>query len=179
MICVDTMVLVWGVRGEPINPQDAERGMVARAKAYLAGLDPAIDRILVPSPVIAELLVPIADQEQRSALVLREIGSTMVVGQLNLPAAVLAARITRRNRNAARASGSPATRQELRVDALVLGVALANGCRAIVTDDVKGMAALADGFPIKVLELPEPPAHQRPLFPATPSPPAGLVEEEL
>lgn len=154
MICVDTNVLAWGIRGDPITPSDVERGMVARAQTFFTSLDPARERVLVPAPVLAELLVPIADDQAKRTAVLRAIEETMMVGQLDHVASIFAAQITHRNGPASRASGTTSTRQELRVDALILGIALARGCRMIVTNDLPGMTALAKEFRIEVRDLP-------------------------
>ncbi|MCW8138039.1 MAG: hypothetical protein KIT58_03950 [Planctomycetota bacterium] len=166
MIAVDTMIVVWGLRGAPVNPADETRGMVARAQAFFEGLDPSKERVVVPAPVLAEALVPVAD-DPRGMRFYSELLQTLIVGQFDARAAVLAARVANRNMVQARVAAAAiggSSRQQLRVDALVLGVALAQGCRSIVTDNVAEMQKLADGFPIRVSELPPAPDRQEFLF---------------
>jgi len=61
MICFDTTPLIWGM--QDTDPHPVTKMNIERTKAYLSSLAEQKERIIIPTPVLAEYLVkiPVAD----------------------------------------------------------------------------------------------------------------------
>src|SRR5271157_5141374 len=54
MICLDTPILIWGVRGFASRNQEHE---ITRAERYIRWLRLKNEKVMIPTPVLAEYLV--------------------------------------------------------------------------------------------------------------------------
>lgn len=149
MICFDTGPLIWGVQGKARKGQEH---MVERTRRYIRHLSEQKERIMVPSPVAGEYLVKFDNdaREEQSRL----IEQSFFVPALDLPSATLAAKLERDCRPVAgNESNRKPSRQQLRVDAQVVAIAIVNQADKIITNDAQHLRVLARGR-ISVEEVP-------------------------
>lgn len=156
IICLDTHVLIWGIRGQ------AERGqevMIGRTRILLEALAERAkaNQIVVPAPVIGEFLIGV--EEERHPETLAELSTRfMVVPYDSAAAAHAAAHWRRLNGGRAlseevRLSVKNATRQEIKVDTQIIGIALARKVDLVYSGDPH-LRTLAQGR-VRIENIPE------------------------
>lgn len=149
MICLDTSPVIWGVQGVGSSGQEE---MPQRMAAFLRKLAEEGTDVMIPAPVVQEYLVIFGDdqREEQQDLIQR----SFVVLSLDWRAAAKAAELEhdRALVNQIR-SELGASRQQVKVDAQILGIAIVNGADYVVSHD-EPMTKLANGH-IKVIEVPE------------------------
>ncbi|HUX00679.1 MAG: PIN domain-containing protein [Phycisphaerae bacterium] len=143
MICLDTMVVIWGIQETPAQEELEFR---KRTQAYLESLSEKKEGVLIPTPVVHEVLVGIPPDQHSDYLAAME--QEFVVGVFDLLAARLAAEIE----YGAVKPKSRDDRIRLRLDAQILAIAIVQGASVVISHD-QGMASLASGR-IRVMELP-------------------------
>lgn len=67
LVCLDTNILVWGIK-KTASP--GQEHMVQWAVNFLEWLDENKKKIIIPVPIVSELLVPIPDHEHEKFLAL-------------------------------------------------------------------------------------------------------------
>ena len=148
MICIDTAILIWGVQG---TAHPKQRGMVRRTMRYLQFLATGKERILVPSPVLAEYLCGFevaAQERQRKVIEHRfrvapfDAEAAGIFGELGSDSKPL---------NRIRAEHN-LQRQELKFDLQVIAIAIQSGAEKIVTGDAEAFRKMAKGrIPIELV----------------------------
>lgn len=146
MICIDTMVLIWGVQQVSRPTQSA---MIGRTGRFIAQCDSAGEEMMVPSVVIAEYLTPFSPQNK--ALQLRELHGRFFVAPLDAAAGALASELHNKGRAGSLQAGS---RHTLKSDCYIIATAIIHGADSIVTANFKEYKAIA-GDRIKIQEVPE------------------------
>jgi len=157
MICFDTCVLIWGIQDSG-NPS-TEDPDVLRTREYIKQLAEKRETILIPTPAIAEYLVRIPATDHH--IEIEKFRRFFQIQTLNDQAVSIAADLQSRRgfktitEKYAKDTGVPnnIARPLVKIDALILGIAIANKATHIVTNDTKHMEALAHGR-IKVIEVP-------------------------
>ncbi|MFL6199295.1 MAG: type II toxin-antitoxin system VapC family toxin [Thermoanaerobaculia bacterium] len=155
MICIDTMVLIWGVQKKARSGQEE---MVERTARYLRSLQDENETIMVPAPAAAEYLQWFDDNERQEQLAALE--RFFFVPSFDLPAAMVAAELS--HRSEAWGFDERVDRQKVKTDVQIIAIAIAHRAELIVTDNVKEFRAIASGR-IAVKEVPSV-AEQRGLF---------------
>jgi predicted nucleic acid-binding protein len=149
MICFDTHVLIWGVQGVASKGQEH---LVAKARKYIRHLDAKHERIMVPAPVVGEYLIGFNDKDRHAQQELLQ--RLFFVPALDMHAATVQAEIEgnqellKELRDRFRLG-----RQEIRVDAQILAVAIVNNADRVISYDPH-MPILAQGR-VAVQELPD------------------------
>jgi predicted nucleic acid-binding protein len=157
MICFDTAPVIWGVQGAARPSQVL---MIERTKRYIVHLEKTGQRIMIPSPVLAEYLLGFEpDEQDRQSQILEQ---SFFIPALDIPAARLAARLQSQTEllKSIRKDHS-IDRQSLRVDAMIIAIAVVNKAERIITGDPH-MGKLTRGM-MEVVEVPDI-AHQPELF---------------
>lgn len=146
MICVDTMVLIWGLQRKAHPSQERMIDLTAR---FISHLDPK-ETVMVPSVVLSEYLVGFsseaARQEQFAA-----VSRRFFVPAFHAQAAALAAELLRSP--AAVELRESVDRRCLKADAQIIATAITNGAGKIVTANCEEYRKLA-GHRIEVTEVP-------------------------
>lgn len=148
IICFDTNMMIWGVRGMASPGQEE---MVVRAKRYLEFLEKNKHRIIIPAPVLAEYLVFSGDAEREQQGT--EFERQFRVMPYDYRAAKIAARIGRdRPRIEAIQEGFGKARQAISVDVQVVAIASANKADLLIAHE-GSMRKLAEGI-VTAVDIP-------------------------
>jgi predicted nucleic acid-binding protein len=149
MICLDTHVLIWVIQGKARKGQER---LVAKAKQFIRHLEIQGKRVMIPAPVVGEYLVPFDEKERPTQLDL--ITRLFFVPALDVHAAAVQAQLEG-NKDLLREikDAYGLDRQQIRVDAQILAVAIVNSAEKVVSYDPH-MPRLAQGR-IAVEELPD------------------------
>ena len=59
IVCIDTHIVIWGIKKQATKGQE---NMISRAESFLNWLDENKKKIIIPVPVISELLVPVPNE---------------------------------------------------------------------------------------------------------------------
>ncbi len=149
LVCVDTMMLIWGVQG---TARPNQQGMIPRARAYLKELAEKRHHILVPTPVITEYLTPF-DANDRTAQ-LEVLQKMFVVAPFDLRASVIAAELWgQRDRLKAIREEYGSSRGKVKMDCHIVAVAKAHGASHLVSHD-EGLRKIAEGY-VTAIDVPE------------------------
>lgn len=159
MISFDTAVLLWGIQG---TSRASQNEMILRTQRYMQSLAKQRTRVCIPAPVVAEYLAGFEPSEHEKQLLL--LDKSFFIAAFDLKAAVLAARITAQHcmlRQIRQECGQ--SRQQLRVDAMILATAVVAGAQTLVSQD-SHMQQLAQFLPGTIQVLPVPEIVQSDLF---------------
>ena len=157
MICLDTMILIWGLqkRADP-NSQH----LIERTQRYLKHLDEENESIMIPSPVITEYLQGF-DSPGR-ARQLANLQNLFFIPSFDLPSAALAAELLDKAGIKNVRQSSTENRQALKVDVQIAAIAIVHGATHLVTHNIKDYETIVGGR-IQVTEVPNIP-EQNGLF---------------
>ena len=139
-VCLDANVCVWGIKRECTPGQEE---MLEKAQMLLRQLGRTRKELLIPAPVVTELLCPV-DTLDRQA-VLERIYVNGRIGVVDARAAAISGAIWNQHReNWADfyEPGGDGLRNRFKYDLLILGTAIANGAECIYTTDT-GLINLA------------------------------------
>ncbi len=141
MICLDTMVLIWGIQRHARAGQERKIDLASR---YLMSLD-AKEIVMVPSVVLSEYLVGVekSSRKEHSSLIARRF----FVPAFDAEVASLAADIV-----GSRAAFS-GERRTLKADAQIIATAITYGADKIVTGNYEEFKRIA-GDRIDVVDIP-------------------------
>jgi predicted nucleic acid-binding protein len=155
MICLDTPLLIWGVRGISTRGQEHE---IVKAARYIRWLKMKNLQVMVPTPVLAEFLVGATATELHEMSIF-EMG--FQIPPFDIPAAKITADLMRD------AHHVKAIREEygignqcIKTDAMILAIAISRNAQQIITSDnhFKSLEKLSGGK-IAVSGIPEIPAN--------------------
>lgn len=132
---MDTMVLVWAVRGEA---EPGQEGMVPVARRVLTQLHDQGYALQVAAPVMAECLVGL--ERDRQADVARELAGRFEVVPFDAKAAKVFAELWWEVNGGSSLGGGPLvdlglTRREIKFDFQLVACAVAHGARFICSND--------------------------------------------
>jgi predicted nucleic acid-binding protein len=148
MICFDTAPVIWGVQGAA-RPSQIE--MIERTRRYIHHLDRTGQRVMIPAPVLVEYLLGFLGEEQdRQSGILEQ---SFLIPALDIPASRLAARL-QSNTSLLQTIRTEhgVDRQGLRIEAMIIAIAVVNRAERIVTGDPH-FRQLAQSH-IEVVEVP-------------------------
>lgn len=147
--CVDSNIIIWGIKKQATSGQE---DMIARAEKLFRRVDEYEDYIIIPSVVLAEILSP--EPPAIRVKILEILTKSFIVAPFDERAALKYAEIVSGRfeevKNLADEANIP--RQKMKVDHMVIAIALVNGANCIYSTD-KGLKTFANGL-IDVKELP-------------------------
>src|ERR1700691_1630264 len=130
MICLDTPVLIWGVRGFASRHQEHE---IVKAQRYIEWLKRKDKRVMIPAPIIAEYLVGASATELNEGTIFE---LNFQIPPFDLPAAKIAANLMRDTdllRTVQTEERVP--HQCVKTDIMIIAIAMHRGAEKIVTSD--------------------------------------------
>jgi predicted nucleic acid-binding protein len=148
-VCLDTDVCILGIKEEGSPEQ------VAKAKNFLEHLDDKGAQVIIPSVVVAELLVRVPPGERPT--IVNYLYKHFLVMPFDIQASTLYAslwqeRYTGELREQRLKTNK--TRSGMKMDFLVVSIAIAKDASCIYTENVKDLKPFANGR-IEVREMPE------------------------
>lgn len=146
MICLDTMVLIWGVQGAARSRQEH---MVERTRRFLRSLRADNEVLMVPTPALAEYLQGFQATDRRSQFVRLE--EFFFLPAFDSASAYLAAELSRQK--VVREAYRSGDRQAVKTDIQIIATAIVHGAERIVTHDVDDFRRVA-GQRIRVSDVP-------------------------
>ena len=176
IVCLDSHYFLWGIL-ERAQPDQLD--MIPKAKAFFRKLDEIKSIIVVPTPLIMELLMK-SDPSEREKI-MSTLRQRFYIKEFGVMAAKMAADIWNAKTNTGlieelKKSGV-SMRTKIKVDTQILAIALVANAVTLYTEDEK-LRKLADGYLIvssmpEILETPELFSPANPAFqqekPSTPS----------
>lgn len=150
VICFDTHLLIWGIRG---YAEPTQSHMIGRTRRYIQHLDSQREQIMVPTPALAEYLVGVPPQDRERHR--RALERHFIFPAFDFPSAQLAAELQQNRellKEVRRESNTP--RQCLKTDVMIIAVAIAHGANKIITHEFKSFKKLAGGM-IEVEDIPD------------------------
>jgi predicted nucleic acid-binding protein len=146
-ICFDTAPLIWAIRGESARGQESQ---IEKTRRYIEQLTRARKQLMISAPVLAEYLVGASATEFHELEILKRGFQTPV---LDIASARLAADLQRGNAVRAIQDDFGLPRQCIKIDALIIAIAITNKASKIITNDPH-FSALARGM-IPISSVPE------------------------
>jgi predicted nucleic acid-binding protein len=151
VVCLDTNILIWAIKEQATPGQEA---MIARAKRFLRKLDQDGAQVIIPSLIIAELLMPVPVEHHAAFTNLIE--RSFIVAPFDVKAAIHFVRIwqqKRKHESIRELVEAGKTKGELKADAMIVAIAVSQGASCLYTHDGP-MRKVADGF-IRVSDIPD------------------------
>ena len=150
-VCFDSHVIIWGIK-EQATPGQEE--MVTKTKTFLEHLDKNGIKALIPSVVVAELLMCLP--RETHAMFCNLMHRHFIIPPFDLGAASHFARIWRSRKGdtslGQSTQGVNVSRNRLKVDCMIVATAVARGASCIYSHDKK-LQKFAEGH-IEVREIP-------------------------
>ena len=152
LVCLDTHYFCWGIL---LQSRESQKDMIPAAIEFFKWLDDTDAIIVVPTPIVTELLMG-ADASERLKI-LSELEGKFRVMEFDLLSAKYAADIW----NAKKASGAleellktgASKRTRLKIDVQIVAIAMAANASVLYTED-SDFQKLADGFiPVRKMPL--------------------------
>ncbi|MGI9952323.1 PIN domain-containing protein [Moorellaceae bacterium AZ2] len=152
IVCLDTHILIWGIRGEAKAGQEFQ---IVRTKSLLKKLEEERHRIIIPSPVLAEFLLGVPYDRYAAIM---SVLNKFIIAPFDAKAAFEFARLWK-NKNKGRSLAEEVRlalngrgREAIKVDCQIVSIALSRGVDVIYSHD-EGVKHFAEGE-IRVLEVP-------------------------
>ena len=159
VVCLDTHIVQWGVLRRTSDP--GQQHLVDKSAALIKFIEKNNDRVILPSIVIGELLVPIS-QEEHSEVLARLSRDWLTVDYDVLAAMRFAqmryGRPTGEDLRELQKTNPSATRNELIADTMIAATALVHKATKIYTNDRRFKNSVGKYIDICILdelELPE------------------------
>ncbi len=150
MICIDTMVLGWGVRGAaavaaPGAVHEDEAEIIDRTRRFFNSLRDVNEVLMVPTPAVAEYLRGFDSDEVRGEQ-LTALDRYFFLPAFDLPSAALAAELGRQMaaRELLRRSDAAAAARIVS-DLQILATAIVHGADVLISGDPDTLRTLVDG----------------------------------
>src|SRR5262249_2902327 len=130
MICLDTAILIWGIRGSASRTQEH---MTSKARRYIEHLEMQAERIMIPTPVLAEYFVG-ATATERHEMEIMERG--FVFPPLDVPSALIAADLMRDIATTEEVKDETGLDiQSIKSDTFIIAIAIQHRATRIITHD--------------------------------------------
>ncbi len=149
LVCLDTQYFIWGVLQQS-RPSQVEQ--IAPAVEFFRWLDENNSTIIVPTPLVTELLMG-AEPDER-AKILSVLEGEFSVREFDMLSAKNAADIWNLKKRAGvieelvkqgKSKGDLSVRSKIKIDTQILAIAMAAGATVLYTNDEE-LKTLADGF---------------------------------
>lgn len=127
LVCFDTNFVIWGIKREATKGQESN---IERASHVVNECNKNGIQILIPSPVLGELLSALDTQQHGSFI--HQIERFFIIVPYDSKAAIQYAHMWK---NRSKATGVTFTRSEIKADFMIAAVAVANRCDCIYSDD--------------------------------------------
>lgn len=153
LVGVDSNVFVWGVKRVATQGQEH---MIARTAVFLDYLDKSKTRIILPAPIITEVLAPVDLEADRRAF-MDIIYKRFRIAPVDDVAAQIGAEIWNKNKNKWKEfyeQGGDGLKNRFKYDLLILSVAMAQNVKCLYTED-KGLANLSNANGLKAHGIPD------------------------
>jgi predicted nucleic acid-binding protein len=149
IICIDTHVAIWGIKNQ-CEPHDIDK--LERARLFFEELDKKKIQVLIPTIVIAEILVK--EPFEKQVVFVDTISKNFLVGNLDIPVAMEYARLLRKNEGATidTLEQDKIRKDKMKFDHVVIATAIIHGANCIYSYD-DGLKKFASGI-IEVKEIP-------------------------
>lgn len=148
IVCLDTNILIWGIKKQATPGQE---NMILQAENFLKWLDQNKKKIIIPVPVISELLVPIPVEEHEPFL--KTIHSKFRVIPFDEVAAVKQAQIINFKKDDAAINEyrrvNNIRRESMKIDFQIASIALVRGAECIYSHDPHLKRFVEDLIPVK------------------------------
>jgi predicted nucleic acid-binding protein len=133
VVCFDTNVAIWAIHEQATPGQEY---MIERTQRFIQQLDANKDKIMIPSVVLSEFLLPIPAEHH--ALTLNLMQRSFIIAPFDLQASAVFAKIWQIKHAAAtiqelRQQGF--TRTQLKADCMIVATAIAKGAGCIYSHD--------------------------------------------
>lgn len=149
LICLDTNVLIWGLKKQasPAQPE-----MIPRARAYLEWIETNGRRAAIPAPSLAEALIKIGIGSREGLL--REITKRIQICPFDSKAAFIYGGI--HDELVSKFKGK-SDRRSLKTDLMILAVAISNHASKLVTHDNALIGERIRG--VEIMQIPQVPSQ--------------------
>lgn len=148
MICLDTMVLIWGVRKEASGQQ---QHMVRKTHLFLNALQEERESILIPTPALSEFLIGV--KQEKWSRYLEIFQESFRIMPFDYPAAQVAARITQKALSSDVSKAFDIKKEALKFDAAIIAIAKLAGAEYLITEDPHFKKITIPGM--KIMGVPE------------------------
>lgn len=166
LVLLDSMVLVWGIKKKPTAGQEH---MLEITERFLERLDENKDVILIPSPVITEILAPITDSQDVNNL-MSTLYRRFRIAALDDISARISGEIWATKTGFVeyfQKNGEIGLRNKYKYDILLLGIAKSNNVDIIYSHDERLRdLAIANGLNAKDIPIIAPKITQAPIMQA-------------
>lgn len=153
MVCLDTHVIIWGIKEEASPGQE---NMVQRAKSYIKHqVNQGVD-LIIPAPVVAEALIRGEVDHLRTIRTIIE--RSFFVAAFDSPAAFLAAELERSREVDELFQKGHVPRSHIRIDTQIAAIAITQKAEMIISHDPY-MHTVAQNR-IQVIEIPDIPEQE-------------------
>lgn len=158
--CLDSSIIIWGIKKQASPGQEE---MIARAESFFAKADEYNDDILIPTIVLAEILVP--EITMVKARYLEILSKSFVIADFDTRAALKYAEIMYGRVSEIKDLGDSNNipRQKMKADHMIIATAIVNNANCIYSTD-PGLRTFAKGY-IDIRELPPVRTQGTPLTP--------------
>lgn len=144
VVCVDTQILYWAIVGKAVYGTEQ---LIAPATDFMEWLDQQEVRIIIPTIVIGELLVPL--QEPEYIPTLAKLKQDWMIVEFDLKAAAIFAKIrndhiVNKRYEKIRKIHPDLTKKELDADTMIIATAISHGATKLYSHN-EGLRKLAQG----------------------------------
>lgn len=162
MICIDTMVLIWGVQKYAQKDRDKEvNENIELAGTFIKHIAKEGESIIIPAPVVMEYLAGLEDSVRSKHLAILDNFGT--IASLDTKASALAAKLHRRYQNKINKRIPKGEKPRIATDTMILAIALSQNASMIVTHNQSDFTKLIDNEEITISDIPRYP-HQGNLY---------------
>lgn len=133
VVCLDTQILIWGIKKEASPNQET---MIVKASHLIRSLEEQKANVIIPSLVLAELLMPI--EEERYGDFLSLMNRSFMIAPFDTKAAFCYGKLWRswRERNShIKEKGSTPTRSKMKTDFMIVATAMSREAECIYSKD--------------------------------------------
>lgn len=134
IVCLDTQIIIWGIKEEASPSQEH---LIPQAKNFIEWLDENDKKVIIPVPIISELLAPIPDSKYEELLGL--LNSRFRVVPVDEVAAIKCAQIWRDRKDDKELreyrKQNKITRERMKFDFQIAAVAIVRKAECIYSND--------------------------------------------
>ncbi|RYD21743.1 MAG: PIN domain-containing protein [Verrucomicrobiaceae bacterium] len=144
LVCLDSMYFIWGLLKKS-SPSQSDK--IEQAEEFLKSLDDDDATVIVPTPLLQELLMD-CDPSERTALI-TQLKSRFVLAPFDAASAQIAAKIWNEKKRAKvidqiRSSGD-SMRTKIKIDIQIIAVACSQNASVLYTNDAN-LAKMAEDY---------------------------------
>ncbi|MBK8396231.1 MAG: type II toxin-antitoxin system VapC family toxin [Leptospiraceae bacterium] len=163
IICLDTNILIWGIKKQPTKGQEAN---VEYAERFIQDIGDKGHTVIIPTIVLAELLanVPFKDHDK----IISEIQTFARLEPFDSDASVkyseLFLKLEKTGEEEYKKEFNK-SRRALKADIMIIATAICKNVKELYTNNVNEFIKLSSGQKIKILDLPKIPIQTNLDFP--------------